>query len=283
VEGERPPEVGWQLASGGYFRALGIPLIEGRLFAPTDGPSAPPVVIISEGVRHRFFNDQPAVGHQIRVGQGQTAEIVGVVGDIRRAGLTDEPRADLYFAAEHQPSSNVTLFVRTAGDPAQLVGPLRDALRTIEPNVVVQSTRTMTDVVRASMAQTRLLLWLLGVFAAVALGLAAVGIYGAMAYAVRRQRRELATRIALGATRSSILWLVLRNGALLAGVGIGAGVVVGLGAAQTLRSVLYGVTAADPVVVVVAAVILAATALVACSIPALRATRVDPASALAEM
>jgi predicted lysophospholipase L1 biosynthesis ABC-type transport system permease subunit len=238
-------------------------------------------VIVSEGVAKRFFAKDSAVGRTIRLGKN-TSEIVGVVGDIRRAGLTDEPRADMYFPAMQGPGTGMTLFLRTRGDPARTVGPARAALRAIEPDVAVFDTPTMSQVASDSVRVTKLVLWLLGIFAVVSLGLAAVGIYGVMSYVVRQRSREIGTRIALGAGRQDILWLVLRQGAMIAGIGTAIGLAAGLGAARALRSMLYGVSATDPLVLAGAAVLLVITALVACYVPALRAARVDPARTLAE-
>ncbi|HKP30485.1 MAG TPA: ABC transporter permease [Gemmatimonadales bacterium] len=280
--GERPPDVGWQAASGGWFRAMQVPLVSGRLFDERDRPGSPQVVIISEGIATRFFGSDSAVGRSIRLGPEATAEIVGVVGDIRRAGLTDAPRADMYFAALQGPGTQMTLFVRTQGDPVRAIAPARAALRAVEPDVAVFDTPTMSQVASDSVRVTKLVLWLLGIFAAVSLGLAAVGIYGVMSYVVRQRAREIGTRIALGAARTDILWLVLRQGVMIAGAGTVIGLGVGLGAARALRSMLYGVSATDPLVLAGAAVLLVMTALVACYVPALRAARVDPARTLAE-
>jgi predicted permease len=279
--GEQPPDVGWQLASGGFFTALQIPLRNGRLFDERDTPTSPPVVIVSDALERRFFGQESAVGRQIRLGQ-QTMEIVGVVGSIRRAALSDQPRADLYFPFERNPGPGITLFFRTAGDPALALGPIQSVLRGIEPNVVTGETRTMAQVTEESVRVTRLLLWLLSVFALTALLLAAVGIYAVMAYVVRQQTREIGTRIALGAVRGDILRLVLGQGARIALVGTGLGIAIGLGAARTLRAVLYGVSPADPLILMMASVILVGTTMLACYLPARRAASVDPAKTLTE-
>jgi putative ABC transport system permease protein len=278
--GQRPPEVGWQSASGGYFRALQIPLRDGRYFGPQDGPTAPPVVIISQAVADRFFNGERAVGHKVRLGK-ESAEIVGVVGDIRRAALTDSPRADMYFPMEHEPTATAGLFIRTAGDPSLLVPALRTALRSVEPRIALRSIRTMKEIVRESVQVTHLALWLLGLFASTALILAVIGIYGVMSYAVRQRTREIGTRVALGATPSSILWLVLGQGARVAVAGTAIGLVIAAVAGRGLRGLLFSTAPGDPLVLSAAAGLLLATALLACYVPARRATKVDPASTLA--
>jgi putative ABC transport system permease protein len=279
--GERPPDVGWQAASGGFFSALQIPLLDGRLFDERDRPGGPPVVIISESIREQYFPGESAVGRQVRLGT-ETAEIVGVVGDIRRAGLRDDPRADMYFPFELNPGTQITLFVRTASDPSSALPALQSALRTIEPGTVFLETRTMSDVAAESVRVTELVLWLLGVFAASALVLAAVGIYGVMSYLVRQRTREIGTRMAVGATRRDILVLVMRHSAAVTLAGMGAGLLIGLIAARSLRSILFGVSETDPVTLAIATAVLGVTTLVACWLPARRASTVDPARTLAQ-
>src|SRR5262249_43821198 len=153
---------------------LQIPLLSGRLFDERDRSDSNPVVIVSEAIQQRFFQGESAVGRQVKLGK-QKLEIVGVVGNIRRAGLRDEPHADLYFPFEQNPTASITLFVRTASDSAQTVSPIQAALRTIEPNTIFLETRTLADIASESVGETRLALWLLGIFAAMALALAAIG------------------------------------------------------------------------------------------------------------
>ena len=196
--GDRPPDVGWQSASGGYFRALQIPLESGRLFSDADTPTSPAVVIVSDAIQQKFFDGQNAVGRKIKLGRDQ-ATIVGVVGNIRRAALTDEPRADLYFAAEQAPQASTQLFVRTSNDPANLVPSLRTTLRSIEPGIVLREIATMEDVARESVQVTRLALWLLGLFAMTALALAAVG--DLRCDVVRRASAHAGDRYTRGARR----------------------------------------------------------------------------------
>jgi putative ABC transport system permease protein len=279
--GERAPDVGWQVASGGFFRALDIPLVAGRLFDERDGAGGPPVVIVSASIQRTYFGGESAVGRHVRLGE-ETAEIVGVVGDIRRAGLTDEPRADMYLPFEASLGNQITLFVRTAPGSADVAGSLRTALRAIEPNTAFLEVTSLADVASASVGVTELVLWLLGVFAAVALLLAAVGIYGVMAYVVRQRTREIATRMAVGATRADIVRLVMRQGAGVAVTGIAAGLVLGFIATRFVRSALFGVSPSDPATLLLAAAALGATSLLAAYLPARRASAVDPARTLAQ-
>jgi putative ABC transport system permease protein len=267
------------MASRGYFEALRIPLRSGRLFEPADG-TGPAAVIVSESAAARFFPGERAVGQRVRLGDME-AEIVGVVGDVRRASLTDTPRADMYFPFERAAIPSITLFVRTDGEPLHALPAVKDVVRRIEPLAVIYQTDTMAHVAEASAAVTRLATQLLAGFAAIALLLAAVGIYGVMAYRVRRRTRELGTRLALGASPAQITRLVLRQ----AGVVALAGVVLGLAAAafatRTLSSLLFGVTPWDPVTLAAAVALLALATLAASWLPARRAARVDPAASLA--
>ena len=278
--GERPPDVGWQAATGGFFRSLAIPLRAGRLFDDRDTPDTAAVVIVSESIAARYFPGESAVGRQVRLGEN-TLEIVGVVGDIRRAALAEAPMADMYFSSEQGPANQTTLFVRTSGPPASSLGAIQTALRGLEPNVAFRRTRTMADVAGESAAVTRLALWLLGACAAIALALAAIGIYGVMAYSVRQRTREIGTRVALGANRSAIVRLVMRQGAIITVAGLAGGLAVGLAAARALSSILFDVPPWDPTTLALSALLLVLTALAACYLPARRAAAIDPAKTLA--
>jgi putative ABC transport system permease protein len=281
--GQHPPDVGWQVASGGYFATLQIPIVAGRSFDGRDTPATAPVVIISQAIARRFFPNEPAIGRRVVMGT-DTAEIVGVVGDIRRAALSDEPRADLYFAAEQQPATATSWFVKTTGDPARSFGEVQAALRAIEPGVVFAQVRTMADVASASMDVLRFTMWLFGVFAAVALALAAVGVYGVMSYVTRQRTREIGTRTALGATRRDVVWLVMRQGGGIAAMGVALGLGVGVAAARMapIGGLLYATSAFDLATFILAPATLIAATLLACYLPARRAARIDPARTLAE-
>jgi len=277
--GQRPPEVGWQMASRGYFSALRIPLRKGRLFEPRDGTGAP-VVIISEAAAQRYFPGEDPLGHRIDLGD-MKADIVGVVGNIRRTSLADDPRADLYFPFEREQIPSITVFIRATGDPVATLPAVRAALARIDNRVVLYQTRTLSDIAEESAAVTRLATRLLGGFAVIAVLLAAIGVYGVMSYRVHRRTRELGTRVALGASPGHITRLVLWHaGAItLAGVAIGGG--AALVFARALSSVLFGIAPWDPMTLALAVVLLVCATGVASYLPARRAGRIDPVSALA--
>ena len=233
-------------------------------------------VIISEEIARRYFAGEDPIGHRLKGGDNGL-EIVGVVGDIRRAALTDQPRADMYFPFNGVGS---TVFLKTSGDPMAALPAVRTALKSMEPLILIHNVRTFDDVAAASMAITRLAMRLLAGFALVALLLAAIGIYGVMAYSVRRRTREIGTRVALGANRGDIVRLVMREGGVITAAGVLIGLASGLLAARSLSAVLYGVPPADPLSLLVAAVVLSATGMAACYVPARRASRVDPARTL---
>jgi predicted permease len=277
--GQRPPEVGWQLASEGYFRALRIPLRAGRLFGTRDATGAP-VVILSEAAAARHFAGEEPLGRRISLGDME-AEIVGVVGNVRRASLTDDPREDLYFPFERMMSPATTLFIRVSGDPIAALPAVRTAVHGLEPHAVLYETRTLSNIAEESAAVTRLATRLLAGFAAIALLLAAIGVYGVMSYRVRRRTRELGTRLALGATRGDITRLVLLQSAAIAAVGLAVGTAAALVFARTLSSLLYDIGPSDPATLASAAALLAAATLAASYLPARRAARVDPVSILA--
>jgi len=279
--GVKPPDVGWQSATAGYFQALEIPLRAGRLFEDRDAAAPVPPVIISESIAREYFPDESPIGHRLKSGNDQL-EIVGVVGDIRRGALTDRPRADMYFAFARFADTSATMFISTTGEPLLALPAVRTALRTLEPNIMVHRARSMADVASASTAVAQLAMRLLTGFAAVALTLAAIGIYGVMAYSVRRRTRELGTRVALGASRGDIIRLVMREGGVITISGIAVGLAAGLLAARSLSAVLFGVPPSDPWSMVAAALLLGLTAMAACYVPARRASKVDPAKTLVE-
>jgi putative ABC transport system permease protein len=279
--GRRPPDVGWQAASGGYFRVLQIPLVSGRLFDARDRPGAAPVVIVSEAIAKTYFPGEDAVGKEIHL-DGKIAQIVGVVGNVRRAALTDEPRADMYLPFEQNPINAITLFIRTEQEPTAVIPAIQTLLRSIEPNIVLLEADTLAAVTRRSLQVTQFALFLLAAFASIALALAAVGIYGVMSYVVRQRTREIGTRVALGATHRNIVWLVMREGTAMWAIGTLIGAAAGVVLARTLVAFLYNVAPWDPLTITGAVLVLGCSTLAACYIPAKRAASVDPARTLAE-
>ncbi len=279
--GERAPEVGWQVASGGFFEALQIPLVSGRLFDDRDGPDGPPIIIVSESIAERYYPEEDPVGRRVET-WGGAREIVGVVGDIRRGSLEDEPRADMYLPAEATYGLQTTFFARTDGDAAAALPVVGRALRDIDPDLALLETSTMADVAGESVKVVELMLWLLIVFAGTAIVLAGVGIYGVMSYTVRQRVPEIGTRMAMGATQRDIARLVLGQGAGIAVGGVGLGLLIGLMGTRALESVLFGVSPTDPLTVAAVALAIVGTTLLASWLPARRAASVAPARTLKE-
>ncbi len=279
--GQRAPDIGWQVASGGYFAALHIPVKAGRVFTPQDA-TGPPVVVISESVAQKFFDaGEQAVGHRVKVNDGD-AQIIGVVGDIRRGALTESPRADMYLPFEQGQGTATTFFLRSRNGDATSFAEVRRAIRGIEPNARIEPGESLDDIAEESAGSTRLLMWLLGVFGIIALTLATIGVYGVLSYAVRQRMREFGTRVALGASGSSILWLVLRQGTTMVAIGLAAGLAVSLLAVRVLQSLIYSVRPYDPATLGTATALLLLTTFVGCYVPARRAARVQPSLTLAE-
>jgi putative ABC transport system permease protein len=282
----RTGDADFRVASEGYFRAFGIPLHEGRLFEPGDGPEAPHVAVVSESfARGRWFQGRHALGQHIQFGNMdgdlRTFTIVGVVGDIREASLDAAPRPVLYASHRQRPrtTADVSFVVHADGDPGPLAAGARRILRELAPDVPPRF-RTIAELRSASVADRRLTLWLLAAFGASALALAALGIYGVASYAVARRTREVGIRMALGAEPRQVLRMVLAE----SGRPVAVGALLGLGAAlavgRYLAALLYEVRPADPLTIAGVAAVLAAAALGAGFLPARRATRVDPAVAL---
>jgi putative ABC transport system permease protein len=266
-----------------YLSLMRIPLRAGRGIEAGDRADAPEVVVINEAMARQFWPGENPLGRRIRVARGREPawrEIVGVVGNIRHEGLHLSPRAEMYVPFAQQPMRFVRLAMRTAGDPRALAAALRQAVWKVDPDQAVSRVRTMDDVVAASTGETRFYSLLLGAFAVLALGLATVGIYGVMSYAVASRTREIGIRLALGAQRGGIFRLVMARGARLAALGILLGTGGALAATSGLEKLLYGVTPTDTLTFVSVATLLGLVALLACWLPARRAMRVDPAVTL---
>jgi len=270
---------GFDGVDGDFFPAFGIPLLRGRFFAEADNSGqAPRVMIINDVLARRLFPDEDPIGRLLNF-KNATWEIVGVVGSVRQYQLDVDPRPQLYLPAYHFPWT--TMFaVRTRVPPLTLAGDVRRAVQAVDPQMPVAHLAALSDAVDNSLQGRRTVMTLLVIFAATALLLACIGIYGVMAYSVAQRTREMGIRIALGAGVGQVIRLVLRDGLKLVLVGVLIGGAGSLGVGQLLSSQLYGVSGQDPLVFSLVAFVLLAVALVACWLPARRATRVDPVAAL---
>jgi putative ABC transport system permease protein len=277
-----PNNADYRAVTPEYFNALGIPLVKGRVFSDRDGPESPRVFVINETMARRFFPNEDPLGKRLRLGYSDdTGEIVGIVGDVKHIGLDAKVREEVY-SPYYQPPFwlDITLVARATGDPMSLASAVRNEVRAVDKDQPVTSIRTMESVVAGSVAQHRFRTLLLGLFGAIALLLAAVGIYGVISYAVTQRTQEIGIRIALGAQPRDVLRLVVRQGMWPALAGLGAGLIGAFGLTRLMKDMLFVVRADDPVTFALVTVLLAAVALLACYIPARRATRVDPMEAL---
>jgi putative ABC transport system permease protein len=281
------PAAGFAMAAPGYFRTMGIPILEGRGFTERDDSKAPPVVVVSQSFARRYFPNEDAVGKRIRPkaawhgGPPTWCEIVGVVGDVRDRGLAGIPEPVYYVPYYQFPLSlALTFVVRAQGDPRGLISLVRSEMASMEPNVPLYNVETMEQYLSLSSAQARFNAILLAVFAGLALLLASVGLYGIVAYSVSQRTHEIGVRMALGAEKRDVLWMVIGQGLKLALTGVAIGIAGALALTRFLASLLYGVKPTDPLTFVAVSLILIAVALVACYIPARRAAKVDPMVAL---
>jgi putative ABC transport system permease protein len=267
-----------------YFRAMQIPLMRGRFFDERDRADAPGVIIIDEFFAQRFFPGEDPLGKRIDEDGSRNPRsfftIVGIVGSVKHAGLNAATRPMMYLNYEQSAWPTLTVTVRTAGDPSNLSAAVRREVLAVDKDQPVTKISTMAETFARAVAPQRFNMLLLGIFAAVAMLLATVGIYGVIAYSVSQRAREMGIRIALGATRRDILRLVVGQAMLMALVGVGVGVAGALVLTRLMSSLLYEVSATDPVIFVAISLLLAAVALLASYIPARRATKVDPMIAL---
>ena len=267
---------------GDYFQAQGVRLLRGRVFDERDHAGSAPVVVVNEALAREQFPGEDPVGRRLVFDwdADTEAEIVGVVDDVHEMTLTDAPAPAFYRPLTQHPDGNLNVLVRTTGDPMALAGAVRAQVRALDPNLPVASVRTMESVVADATARSRLSSYLLAGFAGIALLLAAIGLYGIISYGVAQRRGEIGVRVALGADRGSILGLIVRQGMVLTAVGLTVGLAGALALTRVLRSLLFGVGAADPVTFLAVPLLLAAVALLASYVPANRAARTDPAVAL---
>jgi len=262
-----------------YCATMKLPLVAGREFTANDNVAAPPVVIINEAAARTYWPNQNPLGKRLII-DAKPVEIIGVTGASRYRSLTGAFRPGMLLPAAQNYFPDLSLHLRSAGDPASMIESARRELRALDPQLPATNIRTLEEQRRNSLYSERATALLLSAFGALALLLAALGIYGVMAYAVAQRTREFGIRMALGARAGDVLRLMLRQGARLIGAGVALGLAGAFAATRLIRSFLYQVSSTDPMAFVSAALLLTAVALLACYIPARRATKVDPMVAL---
>ena len=288
IEGRTPPPSGdiapdYLVVTSDYFQTLGVPLLAGRTFTDRDDASAAPVVIVSEATARHFWPGQDVIGKHlrgVRVDEKTWCQVVGVVGDIKQHRLEQASKLAVYVPFSQDPWAFFALVVRTKLEPTSAASSIEAAIHAVDPDEPIYNVRSMRDVEAASLSPQRLQIALIGLFAALALVLACMGIYGVMAYSVRQRTNEIGVRMALGAQTGNVLSLVLGEGLRLAILGAAIGLAGSFFAARLLSRMLFGVAPSDPLTFTSVAVVLVGVAMMACYIPARRATQVDPLVAL---
>jgi putative ABC transport system permease protein len=292
VEGRSYSQVGWgsavpQHVTPGYFATMGFPLIAGRDFTTSDREGSAPVVVVSKMLADAQWPGESAIGKRIRLGgEMPFMTVVGVVGDLRSRGYDDTPEPTMYFP--YAQSTRIAYFtpremavvIRTANDPATLVQPLRAVVRSLDRAAPVSQARTLEDVVGTSVSNRRFTTMLLAGFAALALALAGIGIYGVISYGVAQRTGEIGVRLALGAERGAVLGLVMAEALGMCAVGLIVGLAGSVAVARVARAMLVGVSPVDPATLACVCVALVAVAGLAAALPARRAARVSPSDAL---
>jgi putative ABC transport system permease protein len=290
---DRPPaagasaeQVGWRFIWGDYLEAMRIPLVAGRRFTDADGQQSPPVVLLNETMARQFFGTtQAALGERlVQKGGGRpgdtTLEVVGIVGDVRHAGLDTAPQAEIFRPLQQTFMFPMHLVARTSGDPAALAAPVRRAAYEIDPAVPVAELQPLPALLANTLGRPRLLALLLSLFAAVGVLLSLVGLYGVVAVRVRQREREIGIRMALGGSARRIARSVVLQGLRYFGVGLLLGLPAALGLTRLMESVIFGVTTRDPLTFLTLPLLLVVVAMLACYLPARRAARVDPVAAM---
>jgi len=275
------PSAAYYAATPGYFAALRIPIKSGRDFTAHDDAAAPMVAIISESMARRFYPNENPLGQRIQMGnRSKPAEIVGIAGDVRDQEMESKGLPAVYEASAQIPFNTMYFGVRSEGDPAGLIAGVRAAIHELDAELPIDAIGTVDSLVSGALSQRRFSTLLMAIFAALALVLAMVGIYGVIAYSVAQATREIGIRVALGARRGDVLRMVFGYAGILMSAGLGIGIVAAAGAGRLLQSQLFEVRPADPATYVAVAGVLLATGLLACAVPAVRAMRVDPLVAL---
>jgi putative ABC transport system permease protein len=278
------PVAGWQYVTPNFFRALGIPIVAGRDFTDRDTADASGAAIINEAMARRYFPNEDPIGKRLTLGLHRPDDpwltIVGIVKDIPHRGLESKAAPDWYLSYLGEPRRHGYLMARASGDPASLAAAIRGQISAIDKDQPVLAIKTLNEVIASTTAPRRFNTLLLAIFAAVALALAAVGIYSVISYSVTQRTQEVGIRMALGAQPGDVVRLILKQGLTLTLIGVAAGVLGAIAAARVMSGLLYGVTATDPATFAAIALLLAIVAALACYLPARRAARVEPMAAL---
>jgi predicted permease len=285
VDQNYSPDALFRVGSVNYLQTLGVKLLDGRLFAETDRNESAPVVIVNETLAHHYWPKSSAIGHHIAFGPDHTPRtIVGVVADVHERGyeLAMKPGVYVPITALDFDWGPDTLVIRTQGEPTALAPAVRRIVVSIDPDQPISELRTMDEIVDLNVADRQQQMTLLGAFAGLALVLASIGLYGVLSYAVTQRSREIGLRMALGASASSVIRMIVARGLALTGLGLAIGLVAAWIATRAMKNLLYGVAATDPLTFGSVAALLAFIALIACYAPARRASRVDPIVVLRE-
>ena len=274
-----------QAVSPGYFQTMGIPLTSGREFTARDDQNSPPVLIVNEALVRQYFPNENPIGKRLEPsfsmsGKPEMKEIVGVVGDVKHRGLNAKAPPEIYFPHAQMPLSSMTIIVRAATDPHRLINAARDEIQSLDKNVPIYRVRTLDEYISRSIAEPRFNALLIGMFAALALVLTVVGLYGVISCAVSQATHEIGIRMALGAQTSDVIKLVLQRGITLTLIGVVIGLAAAFAMTRLMSKMLFGVQPADPLIFTTISLLLIGVALVACYLPARRATKVDPMVAL---
>jgi predicted permease len=281
------PSMQVRVATPGYFKAIGIPLLRGRGLEEGDTAESTPVVVLSETAVRRFFPDEDPIGKRIVIGwrrpEGRPpagGEVVGIVGDVKEEGLDQQNPPEVYIPHAQLPVNAMDVVLRTTIEPLSLTRSVTAAVGGLDPQLPVARLQTLDAIVARSVSEPRFYMLLLGAFAGMAVCLAALGIFGVMSYAVVQRSREIGIRVALGADPRDVLRMVLRHALLLTAIGVGIGLLAALALSRAIASLLFQLSPTDPGTLAGVGLVLTAVALVASYLPARRATRVDPLIAL---